>query len=129
MMAIYPIFVDDTMIPTPFHFWQTIGPPFIGDYRRASVVHDYYCQTKNEPWKAVHRMFYEASVVGGVSEIKAKIMFAAVYAGGPRCPVKGRLGATYRPNPNISNEQMHEITRWIKNNNPGLGDIEKRLDQ
>ena len=68
----------------PRLFWSLIGPPFVGAYRRASVIHDYYCEARSEPWLAVHRMFYEASLAGGVPEGTAKIMYMAVYGAGPR---------------------------------------------
>ncbi len=73
----------------PRLFWNVIGPPFVGDYRRASVIHDHYCDTKTEPWEKVHEMFYEASIAGGVPEARAKVMYAAIYAGGPRWDQNG----------------------------------------
>lgn len=58
---------------TPKIFWNTIGPPYVGCYRKASVVHDAYCedhpQSGLQGWWAkkhgksseeVHRMFFEA---------------------------------------------------------------------
>lgn len=73
--------VDGASIPRTL--WTLIGGPFEGKYRHASVVHDYYCDTRTEPWKAVHRVFYEGMRASGVSEIRAKLMYAAVYFGGP----------------------------------------------
>ena len=71
--------------------------PLIGDrqareYVLAAALHDAYCGIGNddldtyhtERWDDVHRMFYEALLVGGTPPHKAKIMFAAVYLGGPR---------------------------------------------
>ncbi len=55
--------VDGASIPR--FFWRTIGPPFVGDYRFASVVHDYFCDERTETWQSTHRMFYEASLLGG----------------------------------------------------------------
>ncbi len=78
----------------------TIPPlftPVMGDRQRreyliAAALHDAYCGVGNEdlptyqtrPWEAVHRMFFEALVADGTPERTAKIMFAAVYLGGPR---------------------------------------------
>lgn len=74
--------VDGATIPRPL--WSLIGGPFEGKYRDASVVHDYYCDVRSADWRAVHRVFYRAMLVSGVTEIKAKVMYAAVYFAGPR---------------------------------------------
>lgn len=73
--------IDGASIPKVF--WTTEGSPFIGDYRRASVLHDVACQKKTEPSKAVHRMFYEAMLTAGVGELRAKKMYTAVRLFGP----------------------------------------------
>jgi hypothetical protein len=75
--------IDGASIPQAF--WWIIGGPFEGKYRNASVVHDAECTSphKND-WRAVHRMFYNASRAGGVGQLKAKIMYMAVYHCGPR---------------------------------------------
>ncbi|MGE0628876.1 MAG: DUF1353 domain-containing protein [Hyphomicrobiaceae bacterium] len=44
--------VDGASIPRVL--WSAIGSPYLGKYRRASVVHDYYCDTMSRPWKEVH---------------------------------------------------------------------------
>jgi hypothetical protein len=64
--------------------WAFIGSPFVGEYRRASVVHDVYCQTKAQPHKLVHKMFYDAMRLDGVGFFKAKTMYFAVKLGGPK---------------------------------------------
>lgn len=74
--------IDGASIPRPL--WTLIGGPFEGKYRTASVVHDYYCDMRSEPWRAVHRVFYNGMRASGVSKIRAKVMYAAVYFGGPR---------------------------------------------
>jgi hypothetical protein len=74
--------VDGASIPQPL--WSLIGGPFEGKYRDASVVHDYYCDVRTEPWRAVHRVFYNAMRASGVSEPRAKLMYAAVRFAGPR---------------------------------------------
>jgi hypothetical protein len=68
----------------PRVFWTIIGSPYVGKHRNASVFHDVACDRKNDPWEAVHIMYYNACRLGGVSEEKAKLMFAAVWMGGPR---------------------------------------------
>ncbi|MCC2101920.1 MAG: DUF1353 domain-containing protein [Hyphomicrobiales bacterium] len=76
--------LDGASIPKPL--WSLIGGPFEGKYRNASVFHDWYCDTRERPWQAVHRMFYEAMLTAGVGTVLAKIMYAGVYWGGPRWP-------------------------------------------
>jgi hypothetical protein len=74
--------VDGASIPS--FLWSIVGGPFEGRYRDGSVIHDWYCDRRTVPWKAVHRMFYDAMIASGVGETRAKIMYAAVYYGGPR---------------------------------------------
>ncbi len=79
--------LDGASIPPAFR--DMIGMPFVGDYRRTSVVYDYYCHVMSEPWRDVHRMFYDASLTEGVSEVNAKVMYAALYAAGLRWEMPG----------------------------------------
>lgn len=74
--------VDGASIPQAL--WSVMGGPFEGKYRDASVVHDYYCSTRLQSWRSVHRVFYEAMRASGVSPRRAKLMYAAVYFAGPR---------------------------------------------
>lgn len=76
--------VDGASIPRVF--WTFVGAPFEGKYRNASVVHDVACDSKTEPWKLVHRMFYHASRLGGVGLIHGLVLYGAVYHFGPRWP-------------------------------------------
>lgn len=119
----------------PRGFWTLVGSPFTGNYRRASVVHDYYCDTKNEPWAAVHRMFYHAMLAGGVSELEAKVLYGAVYAGGPRWEIvvtKNLQGAEEQivipRSVVISDQAQQEANSWIRSTNPSLEEIEHRLE-
>jgi Protein of unknown function (DUF1353) len=74
--------VDGASIPRVF--WTSIGGPFEGKYRLASVVHDVACREKKQTWRAVHRMFYNASRLAGVDPVQARIMYGAVFHFGPR---------------------------------------------
>lgn len=74
--------VDGASIPRVL--WSIIGGPFEGPYRIASVIHDWFCDLRTRPWRAVHRMFYEAMVVSGVAHGRAALMYGGVYWGGPR---------------------------------------------
>lgn len=74
--------IDGASIPR--FAWAAIGGPFEGRYREASVIHDVACVDKNRPWQDVHRAFHTAMLANGVGAVKAKIMYGAVYFGGPR---------------------------------------------
>ena len=76
------LIIDGASIPRPF--WSVIGGPFEGLYREASVVHDAGCCAQMQPWGDVHHMFYNAMRCSGVGWAKAKTMFWAVWAFGPR---------------------------------------------
>lgn len=74
--------VDGASIPQSL--WGTVGGPFSGRYRAASVIHDRYCDIKTYPWREVHRVFYDAMIAAGVEKPKATFMYLAVYRFGPR---------------------------------------------
>ncbi len=84
------ILTDGASIPPLFVAF--IGDPRSKEFMNAATVHDSYCAESNRnnpyyhaaPWQEVHRMFYDALRVSGTPAIKAKIMYAAVYLGGPR---------------------------------------------
>ena len=105
----------------PQFFWASVGPPFVGDYRRASVIHDYFCETMTEDWKDVHRMFYFAARTDGVTPIMAAIMYAAVRAGTRKWRRIETVGADgvsetrFVPfQPAISDDQFADIVNWIE---------------
>ena len=75
----------------PRAFWTLIGGPFAGSFRNASVIHDVACEQRNRPWRAVHRMFYEACRCGGVGAVQAKTMYYAVFHFGPRWQLEERM--------------------------------------
>lgn len=68
----------------PGSLWSTVGGPYEGQYRHASVVHDVACDEMTSKWEDVHNMFYEACRCGGVSLVQAKTLYYAVYNFGPR---------------------------------------------
>ena len=77
--------VDGASIPRPL--WATFGSPYVGDFRRASVVHDYFCKPEHHDGatsEEVHRMFYDAMLCDGVNPLKAWAMYQGVRVGGPR---------------------------------------------
>lgn len=76
----------------PEVFVTVIGNPREPEFANAAALHDAYCGIGNEDgpvfhsrtWQDVHRLFYDGLIVGGTPELKAKLMFAAVWLGGPR---------------------------------------------
>lgn len=138
--------IDGASIPKLF--WQIIGPPFVGSYREASVVHDYYCKKKNKPWKEVHRMFYYASLANGVPKAKANLMYAAVYSGGPRWETINTAPTTNLPNGDSSDslprstsssakiileteydrEELEQQLESIESQDLDLNEIEEKLN-
>ncbi|MBF8275536.1 MAG: hypothetical protein HW390_609 [Candidatus Brocadiaceae bacterium] len=106
----------------PQAFWSTVGSPFVGDYRRASVLHDVACDKKEQPHKKVHRMFYDAMICDGVSTSKAKLMYQAVRIFGPKWDKQKHLIAP----PNFT-----DISRDIVFENLALDidELDKYLDK
>lgn len=133
---------------------------FIGDpcdlaYRNAALVHDAYCAEDNKggssyhqaSWKDVHRMFYEACRAGGTPEIKAKVMFAAVWMFGPRdwaftkTPNPGAMSNESREeleirlmdvaavSDSLKQQQFEELADFIEKENPDLNEIEFKARQ
>lgn len=76
---------DGASIPRPL--WSIVGSPFTGNYIRAAVVHDHFCDARTRPWKNVHAVFYHAMLAGGEGENLAKLMYLGVYYAGPRWDV------------------------------------------
>lgn len=122
----------------PRIFWTTFGSPFIGDYRRASIVHDHFCDVRTRTAAATHRMFYEACRAGGVSEIKAKTMYTMVKTFGPSWTVavnglsiNGTSvvagGDTITFSHTMGDDEFTRLTRWIEEQNPGIDAIDAEI--
>jgi hypothetical protein len=64
-------------------FWSLLGSPYTGDYRRASIVHDFACDHA-KTWSArlaADRMFYHACREGGCSIEQATFLYIGVRIG------------------------------------------------
>ena len=63
----------------PWIFWRIIGSPFLPQFRKASLVHDYYCGDKplNERSKG-DKIFKNNLKAQGVKGIVASVMYLAV---------------------------------------------------
>lgn len=122
----------------PQIFWSTFGSPFIGDYRRASVLHDYYCDVKTRPSAATHRMFHEACLAGGVGPLKAKTMYTMVKTFGPSWTVVAESivvngqtviekGGTLIFSRSIPRAEFLEMIEWIEAENPPIENIDAEI--
>lgn len=132
--------IDGASIPRPF--WTIIGAPYTGNYREASIIHDYYCTTKSRHWKAVHRVFLDGMLTRGVGQFQAQLMYLAVYRFGPRwdfdvdacyckgcpacaSPIKKRV-KYYQPK--YDAEQFKELEQALKGGASLLDDLENIAD-
>lgn len=79
--------IDGASIPR--ELWSMTGSPFVGKYRRASVLHDVACVERSQKHELVHYMFYEAMLFDGVEKGKAKLMYIAVREMGPKWDENG----------------------------------------
>ena len=116
----------------PSALWSSVGPPYVGDYRRASVVHDVACEKKTEPHEAVHLMFYYAMRAAGMGWTKANVMYQAVKRFGPTWSrAGGRVGKRRRPRAATVQafaRAVEEASREISEDE-GLEAVERRADE
>jgi hypothetical protein len=93
--------IDGASIPRPL--WSSIGSPYTGSYRKASIVHDVACQNIDkksvdaiERRKAADRMFYFACLAGGCSLKEAEILYIGVRIGDWQYRVGNWLPANWK---------------------------------
>jgi len=65
----------------PKELWSSVGSPYTGNYRRASIVHDVACRDSTIPRTQTDEMFYFACLAGGCSVLQAKLLYAGVRIG------------------------------------------------
>lgn len=122
-------FTDGASIPDIFI--PIIGERDDPSFVNAAVLHDAYCGAGNEnmpqyhslPWEEVHRMFYNSLRVNGTNEIKAKVMFAAVYLGGPRWDEPKRSFDSVPKE--ILIQEMKWCIEFIEKKNPSIDEIKE----
>ncbi|MEM7775922.1 MAG: DUF1353 domain-containing protein [Pseudomonadota bacterium] len=105
----------------------SIVPPLAGKHLWASVLHDHYCATRERPWEAVHRVFYDALLAVGVNDVLAKVMYAAVYRFGPKWLPNGAITRGRPISEKEAARKLNKIRNWIEVNNPDLKQIDKYI--
>lgn len=128
--------VDGASIPRVL--WSIVGSPFTGQYRDASIIHDYYCETKDRPWRSTHRVFYDAMVRSGTSPKRAQLMYFAVYRFGPRW-TEGKVQCYYacadggkvaiQITPDFDQQEFADGRKRIETERLSVEDIEKMADE
>jgi hypothetical protein len=118
--------VDGASIPKAF--WSIMGGPFDGKYRKASVLHDVAYEEQTRPPQEVDLMFYNAMRASGVGTVKAKTMYYALVRHGRHW--KHKRAAPVHAGParptTVSPGEMDEIQKWIRTNDPEIGEIQTR---
>lgn len=73
--------IDGASIPQPL--WSTVGSPYTGSYRRASIVHDVACERAgtSDERRAADKMFFEACRAGGCDIAQATLLYTGVRMG------------------------------------------------
>jgi len=72
-------------------------------------------------------MFYEACIAGGTSPLRAKILFAGVWLGGPRWDDSDRNLDQISDDALKTEFEACEV--WIGANDPTIEEIEKWMDK
>jgi hypothetical protein len=119
------IVVNGASIPWPL--WSIVGAPYTGNYRRASVIHDHYCETKEKSWQETHYTFYLAARVDGVSDMFAKLLYGGVLAFGPRWKKDRATGKLEITTPELKEGDFNNLKDWILKENPNLQEINRRI--
>lgn len=69
----------------PRTLWSSIGSPFTGNYRRASIIHDIAIRTRGIVRSEADTMFYFACLAGGCMLMESKLLYAGVCIGTWAC--------------------------------------------
>ena len=120
----------------PQSLWM-FGSPYTGDYRRASVVHDYHCTIRTEAWRLVHRMFLNAAIDGGLAIVSAKTMYAGIMLGGPRWDLKptrnleGGVDMVAVPLPMVrpAEAELEDLRQWVERTDPTADQIDAEVSR
>lgn len=88
----------------PEALWSSVGSPYTGDYRRASVVHDVACDTPGIVREDADDMFYWACRTGGCSAAQAKVLYLGVRLGSWAAGTNLFTYAEITPKPRLATE-------------------------
>lgn len=116
----------------PAVFVPVIGFPREPKFANAAALHDAYCGIGNETgpvyhaktWQEVHRLLYDALVASGTDPTKAKIMFAAVWLGGPRWYKDGSSdSAVAVVSPSVKIDALRRTMAMIRGTQPDMPEL------
>jgi hypothetical protein len=113
----------------PKAVWSLIGGPWSGEYRNASVIHDYMCEALIESSDFTHRLFYEAMTSSNVGEKLAKMMYFAVKKAGPKWEKKPGFFPPVVTRGEVSRGELQAIADKIDRENPSLEELDRLAGQ
>jgi hypothetical protein len=122
----------------PEIFVPLIGFPNEPRFVNAAALHDAYCGIGNEngpvyhikTWQEVHRLFYDALVASGTPDVKAKVMFAAVWIGGPRWYPMGAPDLTLESVPDAAKKEAFLAAKaFIEGEKPSMPVLVEFLEE
>jgi hypothetical protein len=126
--------IDGTSLPRALRSTAELPPE--AQFRKASVLHDYHSRAREEGWREVRRMLYSASLHEGLGPAEAKLVYAAVYAGGWRW--EPRTSSCYRSchasapmlvwQPDLNQTEFQPVVEWLRGADPTLDEIDRRVD-
>ena len=126
--------IDGTSLPRALRAIADLPPET--EFRKASVIHDYYTRARQDSWREVRRMLYTASLQEGLGPAEAKLLYAVVYAGGWRW--EPRTSSCYRSchvaatilawRPDVNQAELQPVVDWLRETDPSLAEIERRVD-
>lgn len=115
---------------------QMVGLPFVGEHRRAGILHDYFAQQLTHDWKKVRRMYFEALLAEGLSVAEAKTAYAVLYGVGLRWEVKGSscyvnchsAASSLAWKPDVTEAELEPVLELLGEGNPTLDEIDRAVD-
>lgn len=106
--------IDGASIPVAL--WSSVGSPYTGEYRRASIVHDVACGSADVIRKSANKMFYFACLEGGCSVAEARLLYAGVRIGAWTTAIRlWKSAAIGKPDINQEVDVVPLAERSIKN--------------
>lgn len=118
-------------------FRDLVGKPFDGGFRKAAVVYDAAAQKMTEHWQQSQRMFFEASVVEGVPESDAKVMYLVLAAQGTRWEIPGSrcYGSCHGQaeplewRPVVDEARLASLMQWVRTEDPKIEEIDLQVHE